>query len=215
MTVLDITPLRCALEACGVRVDLIPQTIKRLTRPPISLRISASDGPKTEIPFDQDTAARMFRLNEGKPDPEVTWTKLARLERKRAERLWHWAVNEPDGFNVAPQGRPPDIDSVLVVYCARVICEASGQRQFKFRRPMGGGAPGGPMWCALVKALPSEFRNSPETIAEIITATRSKKFAKLCETLGLGPASSDIDRDPATLRLAISLTRRSRPRKRR
>jgi hypothetical protein len=217
---MDVTSLRRALEGCGVSADRIPQAIERLTHPPISLHISAFDDAETvslikkRVSFDRDLAARMFRLNEGKPDPDVTWTKLTRLERKRAQRLWDWAIYKPDKLNVSMQTRPPRIDPAFVLYCARVICEASGEDRFEFRRPMGGGTPGGPMWRALIEALPLVFKSSSESVAEIITTSRKKKFAKLCDTLGLGPASSDIDRHPSTFRVAIALARRSRPRKR-
>ena len=213
--------LRRALEACGVSADRMPQTIERLTHPPISLHISAFDDPETEslirskVSFDRNLAAHMFRLNEGSPDPDVTWTKLTRLERKRAERLWDWAVYKPDKLNVSMQTRPPRIDPAFVLYCARVICEASGKDRFKFGRPSGGGAPSGPMWRALIEVLPPECKSSSESVAEIIKTSRKKKFAKLCGTLGLGPASNDIARHPSTFRAAIALARRSRPRKRR
>jgi len=217
MAVLDVPALRYALEKSGVRAELIPQTITQLTLPPISLRVSASDYPeiesaiKSRVKFDRNLAARMFRLNAGRPDPEVTWTKLTPLERKRAKRLWHWAVYGPDSLTTGMQSRPPKIDSSLVLYCMRVICEASGQSRFKFRRPEGGGPPGGPMWRALAEVLPKFKRDS---IAEIVTTSRKKKFAKLCQSLGLGRASRDISLNPATFRVAIALARRSRPRKR-
>ena len=213
--------LRRALEACGVSADRIPQTIERLTYPPISLHISTFDDPETEslirskVGFDRNLAARMFRLNEGRPDPEVTWAKLTRLERKRAGRLWDRAVYEPDKLSVSMQTRPPRIDPAFVLYCARVIREASGKDRFAFRRPMGGGAPGGPMWRALIEALPPGFESSSESVAEIIRTSRKKKFAKLCDALALGPASGDIARHPSTFRAAIALARRSRARKRR
>jgi hypothetical protein len=40
------------------------------------------------------------------------------------------------------QSRPSKIDTALVLWCARVICEASGRSRFEFRRPKGGGPPG-------------------------------------------------------------------------
>jgi hypothetical protein len=221
MTVRNVTSLRRALEASGVSVDRIPQTIKQLMHPPISLHISAFDDSETEscirsvVSFDRDLAARMLRLNEGKPDPDVTWTKLTRLERKRAQRLWDWAVYRPDKLSVSVQTRPPRIDSAFVLFCARVICEASGESRFKFRRPMGGGAPGGPIWRALMEALPPEFESFSESVAEIIVTSRQNKFAKVCDTLGLGPTSSDIAQHPSEFRAAVALARRSRPRKRR
>ena len=144
MAVLDVTALQRALEACNVSAELIPETIKRLTHPPLSLHISASDDPKIELGFDRDDSARMLFLNEGKPDPKVRWTMLSPAERKRAKRLWNWAVNKPDCLNIAPQGRPSVVDTALVIYCVRVICEASGRQKFRTSRPPDGGAPRGP-----------------------------------------------------------------------
>jgi hypothetical protein len=84
------------------------------------------------------------------------------------------------------------------------------------------------MWRALVEALrivgvsvlppkpPTELKDHhAETIAEIATAARSKKFAEWCQKFGLGPSSKDVAEKPAEFRFAISLARRSRPRKRR
>jgi hypothetical protein len=212
----NLEPLYRALADCGVETDKIPQTVERLTNPPRSLHLLA-DPPDTAsairsvVGFDRDTAADMLRLDEGKPYREAD---LTRSKRKRAERLWNWSLG-PDELKVTPQGRPPDINSALVVYCARVICEACGNAQFKFGQPMGGGAPGGPMWRSLIEALPPETKERTETIADIVTASRSKKFAHWCQELELGRSSSDVAENPQTFRLAISLARRSRQPKRR
>jgi hypothetical protein len=142
MTVLDVTSLWYALDACGVSADRIPQTIEWLTRPPLSFHLSFLDNAVAA--FDTDGAAQMLRLMEGTPELEATWATLTSAERKRARRGWE----------MAPRGRPPVIDPALVIYCARVICEASGRQQFRFSRPATGGKAGGPMWRALMEALP-------------------------------------------------------------
>jgi len=210
MAVLDVTALRDALEASGVSAELIPETIKRVTHPPLSLHISTSDDP-FELAFDRDDAARMLYLEERKPDPAVRWTMLSPAERKRAKRLWDWAVG-PDGLNVVPQGRPPVVDTALVIYCTRVICEASGRPKFRTSRPPDGGAPGGPMWRALTEALPlamSHFRRlrgepaitssdilrHAETILETVKVIGSKRFKDLCEKFGLGVSAADVASD--------------------
>jgi hypothetical protein len=200
---------------------LIPSVVKSLSRPPLSIARSACDDPepgatiqlghgkvgKLSInrPFDRDVTARMLRVNEGRWDPEATWKGLSRAERKRAKLLWDW-TGEPHGLSVPQQGRPPLIDAALVLYCTRVLCEAAGQKQFKFSRSITG-APTGPMWRALIEALPlaqrfltlryggygmftigristkrAERRKidpGAEAIAEIITVARSKPFEKL------------------------------------
>src|SRR5262249_5381312 len=136
----NLEPLYRALAECGIDTEKIPQTAERLTHPPIS---SAWDPPGTALAircvvgFDRDLAARMLRLNEGTPDPEATWANLPRSERKRAERLWNWGLG-PDELKATPQGRPPVIDPVFVLYLTRVICEASGRPKFRFSRsPFG------------------------------------------------------------------------------
>src|SRR5262249_50379899 len=135
------------LEQCGIDSEKILDFAERLSNPPISFHISSWDPPATAsairscVGFDRDLAARMLRLNEGQPDPEITWAKLSRYDRKRAERLWKSAL-EPDELDVIPRGRPSQIDSARVLYCTRILCEASGQARFKFKRPRGGGAPG-------------------------------------------------------------------------
>jgi hypothetical protein len=212
--------LHRALADCGIASEKILHTAERLTNPPNSFHLSSGDPVGTAsairsvVGFDPDMAARMLRLNEGGPDPETRWAKLTRAERKRAERLWKSMLG-PDELDVIPRGRPSEIDSALVLYCTRILCEASGQARFKFSRRMGGGAPGGPMWRALVEALPPEFKEHAETIAEIVTVTRSKKFVERCRLFDLKPTSSDVAEHPAAFRVAVSLARRSRPLKRR
>jgi len=230
----EFSALHRALAECGIETEKIPSASERLTNLPKSFLISSWDLPGTEsairsvVGFDPDMAARMLRLHEGKSDPEATWKNLTRSERKRAKRLWISSL-APDELDVTPQGRPSQIDSAIILYCARVLCEASGKARFEFRRPMGGGAPGGPMWRALIAALPPEFNEHAETIAEIVAVTRSEKkpdrrvsrirlsdkFAEWCREFGLKQASSDVAEHPAMFRRAISLARRSRPPKRR
>jgi hypothetical protein len=149
-----------ALEACGVKTELIPQTVERLTNPPASLWLSASDAATrsdidAHVLFDGDLGASMLRLNEGTPDQQGTWTNLTRSERKRAERLWNWALG-PDALSVTPKGRPPKIDSALVLWCLRVLVEASEETRFKFSRTYRddrSGLPTGPGWRAFLLAL--------------------------------------------------------------
>jgi hypothetical protein len=182
--------------------------------------------------FDGDMAARMLRLSEGRPDPNITWKMLSRAERKRAKRLWDW-VGRAHGLSVTPQGRPPVVDPALVLYCTRVLCEATGRHRFGFSRI--GGAFGGPMWRALIEALrlaqsflayrftPAPGRISTkerdpridshlEAIAEVVRATRSKRFSKFCQLQGGFELTSEgVARSPSMFRLAIAYTRHLRP----
>jgi hypothetical protein len=233
----DQQPLFRALAECGVANRLILQTVVRLIEPSEALHIPASDRTelansviKTIVHFDGDMAAHMLRTEEGRPDPKATWKALTRAERKRARRIWDWALDP--SLDTAPQGRPPKIDSTLVLYCARVLCEACGRSRFKFSRSWGDGIPGGPMWRALMAALPlaecflaridgaialapREIGSHVETIVEIVKVARSKQFEKCCRQLGLGTGANDVAEHPATFRRALMLVRAPRPRTRR
>jgi hypothetical protein len=230
--------------------------VERLTRPPLSFGQTALADPFSErFPggaeiypdtttgvweakpreFDGDMAARMLRLNEGRPDVTATWKSLSRAERKAARRLWDW-TGEAHGLSVTPQGRPPVIDPALVLYLIRVLCEAIGQPEFKFSRTSE--ALGGTMWRALVEALPlaqnflairfgtpaigristkkSDRRGfgAVEAIAEIARVTRSKSFMDLCATLRLGTTADDVAWGPAYARAVIAHARSRKSRSR-
>src|SRR5262249_33829959 len=128
----EFAALHRALEKCSINTHKIPHTAERLTNLPQSFHRSSWDPPGTAfairsvVGFDRDYAARMLRLNEGKPDREANWKNLTRSERKRAKRLWNWAL-QPDELDVTPQGRRSEIDSALILYCTCVLCEASGK----------------------------------------------------------------------------------------
>jgi hypothetical protein len=238
----DLGPLHRALAECGIAAEQIDQVAKQLTRPPLSIGRTTSDDraadatiqlsggrhrkvKNIEHPFDGDAAARMLRLNEGKPDPDAKWGTLSRAERKRAKRLWDW-FGKPHGLSVTPTGRPPAIDPALVIFLTRVLCEATGGLRFPFSR--------GPMWRALIEALPlaqsflayrfgmpatgrtgttrRDLRVSShlEGIAEVIRATRSTTFNNLCKMLELVPSSDDVAAKPSEFRVVIAYARRSR-----
>jgi len=226
-----------ALSECKLDPLQILQATALLIEPPQSLhqpspdRISLMNSvTESIVDFDKDMAARMLRLDEGCPNPGATWKGLNRAERKRADRLRAWALDA--GLDSTPQGRPPVIDSALVLYCSRVITEACQLPDFQFSRPMGGGRPSGPMWRALVVALPlaeaalaqidgvssvrpREIIAHSETIADILATARSKRFREYCKIETLGVASSDVAEHPALFRYAIAYARRPRERKRR
>ena len=246
----DLGPLHRALAECGVAAERISHVAERLSRPPLSFGQSATGDPSIFLgkeiqigtgeekgrlalkprELDRDVAALLLRLNEGHPVPDAKWKTLSRAERKRAKRLWDW-TGEAHGLSVAPQGRPPAIDPALVFYCIRVLCEASGLPQMEFSRPPSGGRPSGPMWRALIEALPiaqeflalrfgtpaisrSEISDHAEAIAEIATLTRSEHFKKYCQQFGLGVGSDDVAANPATGRAAVYYARKSRPKRR-
>jgi hypothetical protein len=182
--------------------------------------------------FDPDVAARLLRLDEGHPDPDAKWKKLSPAERKRARRLWDW-TGKAHGLSVAPQGRPPVIDPALVLYCIRFLCEESGRSKFNFSRPTDGGPPGGPMWRALIEALPiaqqflairygtpaishRQIGAHAEAIAEVAKLIRTKHFEKWCRLIGAcGSSSADVAANPAVCRAAVYYARKSRSHKRR
>jgi hypothetical protein len=175
-------------------------------------------------------AARMLRLDERKADPNTTWNALSHAERKRAKRLWAWALDT--GLDTTPQGRPHEIDAALVIYCSRVVTEGCGQSHFKFSRPANGGAPGGPMWRALMAALPlaelflaradgapargsQDTNTRTEAVADILKTARSKEFHAFCQESGIGADANDVAEHPATFRLAVAGARALRNRTRR
>jgi hypothetical protein len=230
----ELQPLCQALAELGLSNHQILRTASRLTEPPESLSIPAPERTEAAneligklVGFDGDMAARVLRLNEGQHDPGATWAALTPAERKRAKRGWDWVCDA--GLDVAPQGRPTTVDSALILYCMRVLAEECGNSRFKFSRPPGGGAPSGPMWRALMTALPlaesylasaEGLPKSPrqidlnaETVAEVVTIARSKSFTKLSEELKLGPHSSDVANQPGTFRYALSTARRPRRRR--
>jgi hypothetical protein len=209
------------------------QAASRLTEPPESLSLPAPE--RTEIAnevignlvgFDGDAAARMLRLNAGKPDLPATWTALNSSERKRAKLLWRSALDS--SLDSTPQGRPSVIDTALVLYCSRVLTEACGRDRFEFSRSPMGGPPGGPMWRALMAALPlaelflarvdggsafipSKFSVHSETIAEIVKVDRSSAFKVLCRKKKLGRTAGDVAQHPASFRIAMMRGRAFKP----
>lgn len=225
-------PLYNALAGLGLPELEILKALSRLTEPPKSLSLpdpecteTANTLLNTLVEFDGDGAALMLRMSEGQHDPKATWHGLTGSERKRAKRLWSRGLDA--GLDTASQGRPSKVDGALVLYCTRVLAEACGHSRFKFSRPTDGGAPTGPMWRALMIALPlaasglasveglfrsaSEIVWDSETVADLVTVARSKRFANLIEEWNLGLGSSDVARQPSTFRLALSVARRPRP----
>jgi hypothetical protein len=170
-------------------------------------------------------AARMLRLHQGKPNPRATSKSLSRTERKQATRLWQWALDTD--LHTSPQGRPPVVDGALVLYSSRTLAEACGQTGSEFSRPRTGRAPAGPMWRALIAALPlaesflacldgpsppvpREIANHAGAIVDILKTARSKTFEACCRELNLGPNSGDVADHPATFRLALMVARAPR-----
>lgn len=237
----DVKPLFHALSECGTRYHhirnhrVLVQTIARLIEPPASLQIPTSRRTepansllKSVVPFDADAAARMLRLDNGKPDSDAKWSVLSPAERKRAKRLWTWALDA--GLDTAPQGRPHKIDAALVLYCARAVAEGCGQSRFAFSRSLDG-APRGPMWRALTAALPlaqsflasvesqtherRETSNHAASVAEILKTARSEQFQACCRELGLGTSAADVAEHPGTFRFAVARGRALRSQARR
>jgi hypothetical protein len=217
----DRKPLLQALAECGVDDAEIAQVAQQLARPPLTFR----PDPTRLRGFDRDTAARLLSVDENRPDPHATWKSLSRAQRKRAKRSWDWLARD-HGLSATPQGRRPLIDAALVLYCIRVLCEASGQPRFKFSRPPAGDLFGGPMWRALNEALPlaqqflaarfgtpaiprNKIDHHAEAIAGIAKLTRSTQFEKWCRRLGLGPRADDVATNASTFRLAIAYARKS------
>ena len=241
----DLGDLCQALADCRIAAEQIPHVANRLSTPPPSFGQSTLDDPKPgatiqlaggkqgrftgiEREFDADTAACLLRLDEGHPDPKAKWKTLSRAKRKRARRRWDW-TGKAHGLSVTPRGRPPILDPALVLYCIRVLCEASERPIFRFSRVNGSYT--GPMWRALIEALqlaqpylayrfgtPALGRVSTkrhdhrvsshlDAIAEIVRVIRSKQFHDLCVRFGLGPSADDVANNPSMFRVVIAYAR--------
>jgi hypothetical protein len=227
MPAVGVTRLRYALEACGVHIDLIPQTISRLRYPPISLHISAQAGPEIGLPFDKDDAAELFQHG-------ATWANLPPEKRKSAKRFWDWAVNKPDGLNVVPRGRPTEIDSALVLWCSRVLAEANGR--VKYARQWQGGRPRSlDAFMVLLRTSQHSLKQRSgsgetahideprhaEAIVQILKLDRhsgnnpsAKIFGSISRSLGLGTTADDVAAHPQTFRYAVMKARVQRHRTR-
>jgi hypothetical protein len=250
-------PLHRTLAKCGVAADQILSVAERLRKPCLSFAQSALTDPATFFPggseiypdpitgvweatprrFDPGVAARMLQLHEGRPDLKREW-KPSRADWRRARRLWNW-TGEAHGLRVTPQqGRRPRSDAALVLYCARILCEATGESHFRFSRSeSNSGGPNGPTWQALIEALPLaqsflalcypgyatlvDGQIHAETIAEIITLTRLKRFDgrrmvptlfdDWCRALYLEPSADDVASQPQMYRVVIAYTRARLP----
>jgi hypothetical protein len=224
----NVEPLLRELTQCGIRNGyVLLQTITRLTEPPASLEIpawslteAANALLKEIVGFDCDAAARMFRLDQRQHNSDAKWKDLSRAERKRARRLWTWAIES--SLDTAPQGRPNKIDPALVLYCAYVIAEGCGKPHLRFSRPTLGGAPCGPMWRALMTALPlaysfldlgrraedvHAFSARAEAVVDILKTGRSKEFKAYCRDSGIVMTSDCIAMHPSAFRLGFAHAR--------
>ena len=236
----EFEPLFCALLKCKtIRSHrVLAQTMDRLGAPPRSLCLAPPNGVqvaneilKSAVVFDSkadgDMAARMLQSEQ--QDTPLNWRNLSSAEKKRARRRWDGLLDVR--LEATAPGRPAEIDGALVVYCAQTIAAACGTTQFKFSRPPAGGTPRGPMFRALMAALPlaqsrlvraangtaasdpCEINNHPEAVAEIVNITRSREFQVCCRELGIG--TRDVAGHPKMIRLALANARRKRrkPRK--
>jgi hypothetical protein len=239
----DLNSLYEVISKLSIAHEQISAVVQRLIRPPLSLgqnlapdpeaflnstvEISAQSGLvlKRRI-FDPHAAVALLRLENRYLAPEVTWKMLSRAERKSAKLLWDFS-GKSHGLNVTQRGHPTAIDPALVLYCVRVLCEASGKAKFQFKRPMNGGPPGGPMWRALLAALPMaqlflaqrfgtpviDFTRHAESLAEIVHLTCTPHFKERPEELAFGDEPDDVAINPFRCRAAVSYARQARRRK--
>jgi hypothetical protein len=231
----ELEPLFRALLKCKLLSHrVLAQTMDRLGEPPTSLYLAplskaklANEILKEIVVFDSnsdgDVAARMLQSEQ--QDPALKWKTLSSAEKKRARRRWDGLLDVR--FEATPKGRPAEIDSALVVYCASIIAEACATPLFRFSRPAYGGKPDGPMFRALMAALPlaqsfliravgtaapypSEINDHPEAVAEIVNVARSPEFRACCRELGIGTTARDVAEHPKIIRLALANARRKR-----
>lgn len=227
-------PLQQALAKYGVDNRAIPKIMDRLLlfRPVFKTVRGA---------FDEDMAARLLRLADGRPDPKDKWSALSYAERQRARRTWNAvgrnrvehrrAKRSPTSIGPDRGGRPTLVDPALVLYCVRVLCEASGKTDFTLSRNSVKGAPAGPNWRALIAVFPQMqsyvavrsdlaaidphlISRHAEAIVGGIKLAKSPFFRDLCGQLGLGPSAEDVANNADTFRLAFAIARKARRDKR-
>jgi hypothetical protein len=222
-------PLAVTLEKHGVSDHSVSKVISRLLlfRPVF----------KTVRGFDEDTATRLLRISDGKPDPKARWSGLSSAERLRAKRAWNALSRTrtelkrpkrpPTSMGTSRSGRPPVIDSALVLYCMRVLCEANAKTDFPLSRDVVKGQYGGPMWRALLAVLPQmqsyvalrsnltaidqrTIARHTEAIAGDVKFAKSKSFRDWCGKLGLGAAAEDVANNADTFRVVFAIARKVR-----
>ena len=233
----ELEPLFRALLKCKtIRSHrMLAQTMERLRAPPSSLCLAPQNGVqvaneilKSTVVFDSnvdgDVAARM--LQNEQQDAALKWKTLSSKEKKRARRRWDGLLDVR--LEAPTPGRPAEIDSALVVYCAQIIAQACGASRFKYSKPPAGGAPRGPMFRALMAALPlaqsfliraakgtaspdpSEINGHAEAVVQIVDLARSGEFQACCQELGIGTGVRDVVEHPKIFRLALANARRQR-----
>ena len=184
--------------------------------------------PDGQSQLSEPSAADEAKACAGKRRRSRTWAELSPLERNRAKQLWSSAVNGPDSLNVASQGRPVVVDPALVLWCSRVLKEASGVH-LKFARHWEGGRPRGlEAFMVVLRASQasltrlagaaeqseiSDPRHS-ETIVQILKLDRGTSddrsagiFRKECVFFELGTLADDVASSPQMFRYAVMKAR--------
>jgi hypothetical protein len=223
-------PLYLELGKCGVPDDAIQKVVD-------GLRLFRPVWKTVRDPLDENMYAQFFLAVNGRPDPEAKWASLSYAERLRAKRTWRSfgqdrvqhrrAKQTPTSIGPSRAGRPTRIDPALVLYCVRVLCEASGSADFPLSRDSVEGVPTGPMWRALVSIFPlmqsyvairsnmapiapNTISRHAEAIAGDVKLAKSKIFQDWCEKLGLGPRAEDVVISADTFRHAFAIARKAR-----
>ncbi len=172
----DLKPLFRALSECGKRYHhirnhrVLAQTIARLSEPPASLQTPPPDASelansllKAVVPFNQDlqhlrcdaTADSWIQIQDG--------TLFCPLNANVQGGGGRGSLKP----GLPQLGKADRIKLTWHLYCIALgsSAEGCGQMRFKLSRPPLGGPPGGPMWRALMAALPvaQSFLVSAET----------------------------------------------------
>jgi hypothetical protein len=225
----ELEPLFRALLGCRVKNNrALALTLERLSKPPETFylpppsRVKLANSLLKEIvPFDHAIATSILPMGHR---ASVRNSEMhSRAEYKRAKRRWDRMLNV--GLESSSRGRPAKIDGALVVYCARIIAEASEKPRFKISRPANGGTPQGPMFRALMESLSvaqtflvrayrstaAEIRTiSKHAVAEIVTTMRWPEFEACCRKLGIGTTAHHVAQNPESFRAALACARAQR-----
>jgi hypothetical protein len=212
--------LLTTLQDCARRHSISPERVsaafKRIIRTPGSLLWSEwRRRGFVEMPVDlrtttdHETLLDLFCLDEGKNRSKTSWRSLSPEERRRAKKLGKFV----DGEATHRKGRPITVDVPLILYVAFTL-EAMTCSTFGISRPDDSRAvrpPGGPMFRALMAALALHVERAPnpESVADIVQLTKTDRFQRLSERLGLARHAEAVANRPNEFILAIGLSRRN------
>jgi hypothetical protein len=210
--------LLTALQDCARRHSISPEHVtgafSRLVHIPGTLlwlewrrRGFVDMGGDVRTTTDHEALLDLLCLDEGKRRSEVSWRSVSPAERRRAKNLGKFVDSEA----THRKGRPIKVDVPLILYIAFTL-EATTGRKFRISRPDNSRPirpPGGPMFRALMAglALHMERAPKPESVVDILRVTKTDRFRRLSETLGLPRHAAAVETRPNEFILVVGQSR--------